>query len=281
MDDTLIYYGGSVKALGGGKVGGYLVLFTTADDPDIEREFFTKSTDFFLEDSPRALVIYDHGLDPTLKARRLGRGEMRIDDVGVWLEAQLALRDDYEKAIYAMAEAGKLGWSSGSIPHLVDRVRVKKSVEIKAWPIGEASLTPTPTEPRAAAFTLKSYREAKASDLFTNLIEGMAPAALPFADHAASVLAAVQSVVTRAESIQELRIKSGRVLSAANRERLMTLHGQMMTVAEHIKEMLDSTEMKPESGADEMMSKSADPALLYSLLAQFEQHKHARRRAGR
>lgn len=277
MDDTLIYYGGSVKALGGGKVGGYLVLFSGAADPDLSGEYFTKSTDFFLDaDQPRAVILYDHGLDPTLKARKLGRGDLKVDDVGVWLEAQLTLRDDYEKAIYAMAEAGKLGWSSGSAPHLVEREKIKKSVEIKSWPIVEASLTPQPVEPRTAAITLKSYREAKASDLFTSLIEGDAPAALPFVDHSEAVLAAVADVCNRAKSIQELRVKAGRVLNAANRQRLSALRSQLNDLSTEIQSLLDETEAKVAAETEE---KSASPEMLYSLLAQFEQHKHARRRA--
>jgi len=39
--DTIIYQGGAVKALDGGKVGGYLVLFSTDADPDLVGDFFT------------------------------------------------------------------------------------------------------------------------------------------------------------------------------------------------------------------------------------------------
>ena len=33
MEETLAFYGGAVKALGGGKVGGYLVLFSGPTTP--------------------------------------------------------------------------------------------------------------------------------------------------------------------------------------------------------------------------------------------------------
>lgn len=282
MDDgTALYFGSAVKAMGNGKVGGYLVLFSTDNDPDLTGEFFTKATDFYFdEDEPhRPVVLYDHGLDATLKTRKLGRGTVKVDDVGVWVEAQLALRDDYEKAVYAMAEAGKLGWSSGSASHMVTREKVKKSIEIKSWAIAEASLTPIPSEPRTSAITLKSYQEAKSSDesifnpispITPNSTEVDAPAALPFVDHSEAVLAAVRGVTTRAKSIQELRIKSGRVLSATNRERLGTLLGSLLTAAADIKALLDDTEVKPP--AEE--AKSADPEVIYGLLAQFEQHKY-------
>ena len=95
-----------------------------------------------------------------LGSRIIGHGELKeADEVGIWFEAQLELRDEYEKAIYEMAKAGKLGWSSGTAPHLVNRELTKsgKAYHIKAWPLGlDASLTPTPAEPRNHAQSIKS-----------------------------------------------------------------------------------------------------------------------------
>jgi phage head maturation protease len=153
--DTIIYQGGAVKALGEGKVGGYLVLFSTASDPDLVGDFFTPDTDFGSHKSTP--VLYQHGLDRTIKRRRLGTADLRTDDVGVWVEAQLALRDDYEREIYEMAQAGKLGWSSGTAAHLVERETSGKAQRLLAWPLGlDASLTPTPAEPRTRSVALKS-----------------------------------------------------------------------------------------------------------------------------
>ena len=278
MDDALIFFGDAVKALGGGRVGGHVVLFSTAADPDLTGDFFTKSTDFFLEEDSKAVILYDHGLDPTLKARKLGRGTLRVDDVGVWIEGQLNLRDEYEKAIYEMAEAGKLGWSSGSAPHLVERQPVKKSVEIKSWPIVEASLTPMPTEPRTAAITLKSYVEAKAAD--ADLAELSIPSeeapAATFAEQSEAVLAAVCGLSDRAKAIQELRLKSGRAISSARRARLGDLVIRLHDAAKDIASLLEEAEAKVEAAAE---PKSVDPAEIANLLAQFESYKFARLRA--
>lgn len=276
MDDALIYYGDAVKALGGGRVGGYLILFSTAADPDLSGDYFTKSTDFFFDEQPRAVVLYDHGLDPTLKARKLGRGALRIDDVGVWVEAQLELRDQYEKAVYAMAEAGKLGWSSGSVPHLVERTPVKKSAEIKSWPIVEASLTPMPIEPRTSAMTLKSYRDAKDIDALCDAapatpftFEGPVLAAMPFVEQLEAVLAAVGDVATRAKSIQEIRKadrKSGRAISAARRGRIGDLRTSLISLADELQTLLDEADEK-------MAEKSVLPDEIMRLLAEFEMHR--------
>src|SRR5690606_15841132 len=110
--DSLLCFGGQLKALGNGRVGGYLVRFGSAADTDLEGEFFTKDTDIGIDDwsAARTVVLYNHGLDPVLQRRRIGAGTLKQDEVGVWVEAQLALRDEYEKAIYHLAEQGKLGW---------------------------------------------------------------------------------------------------------------------------------------------------------------------------
>lgn len=157
MPDMMI--GDAVKALGSGKVGGYLVRFSTRRDPDLTGDYFTKSTDFDIDDPRLLTVYYQHGQDPVMKKKKLGKAQVWTDDVGVWVEAQLTLADEYDKAIYQMVEAGKLKWSSGSAPHLVEREATGKAAHIKTWPLVEATLTPTPAEPRAAARVIKGVRE--------------------------------------------------------------------------------------------------------------------------
>lgn len=160
--DTLIAWGGEVKALGDGKVGGYLVRFSSEDDPDLEGEYFTKDTDYGEAES--APVHYQHGMDTKIGKRRIGKARHKIDDFGVWAEAQLNLRDEYEKFIYAMAEKGKMGWSSGTANHLIERVPMKKATWIKSWPLGlDDTLTPVPAEPRNEAVPLKSWQPAELS----------------------------------------------------------------------------------------------------------------------
>ncbi len=153
---TAVAYGQEVKALGNGKIGGYLVLFSTDAAPDLTGDFFTRETDFGPHKS--SIALYQHGMDETLGRRVLDpAATMEVKDAGVWIEAQLALRDEYEQALYKLAEKGKLGWSSGTAAHLVERERVGKAYKITRWPLGlDASLTPTPAEPRTQATPLKA-----------------------------------------------------------------------------------------------------------------------------
>lgn len=169
MDDMLIAYGSEIKAVGNGRVEGYLVRFSTPKEPDLEGDFFSKETDFGIHE--RLPLYYHHGFDSRIKGRRIGAGNCSKDDIGIWFEAQMDMRDEYEKMIYSMVEAGKLGYSSGAIGHLVDREPMGKAYHIKCWPLGEASLTPTPAEPRNMVMPVKSLQEllgaAKVSDTIT------------------------------------------------------------------------------------------------------------------
>lgn len=155
--ESLIAYGSEIKALGDGKVGGYLIRFSTPEDPDLTGDFFSKDTEYGPNTNPP--LFYHHGMDGTLKTRMIGTGGWKIDDVGLWYEAQLAMRDEYEQMLYQMVEAGKMGYSSGALSHLVERESVGKAYWIKTWIIGEASLTPTPAEPRNSVMPLKSLGE--------------------------------------------------------------------------------------------------------------------------
>jgi phage head maturation protease len=139
-------YGGQIKALGSGRIGGYLVAFTNPQNPDLAGEYFDAQTFFDYADGDRFTFFYQHGADPVIGTRALGSATSHMDDVGIWVEGQLALRDKYERAIYELVEKGKLGFSSGALSYLIEYEEVGNGVRrIKSWPLGrDATLTPTP-----------------------------------------------------------------------------------------------------------------------------------------
>ena len=124
-------------------VGGYGVVF---GGRDLMGETFTKETDFMLDLVPSKLVMYGHGLQTEVKhvLGRVPADRIKVQDGGLWIEAQLERSKEYVAEILRLVEMGIMGWSSGSVSHLVD---VHNGV-IKTWPIVEFSLTPTPAEPR-------------------------------------------------------------------------------------------------------------------------------------
>jgi HK97 family phage major capsid protein/HK97 family phage prohead protease len=123
-------------------VAGYGVVF---GGRDLAGESFAADCDFQLDLVPRKPVFYDHTLQSELR-HEIGE-VLRIvpDEGGLWIEAQLDRRKHYVAQVLELVRQGALGYSSGSVPHLVRR----NGERIKAWPLVEVSLTPTPAEPRS------------------------------------------------------------------------------------------------------------------------------------
>jgi phage head maturation protease len=162
---TLVHWGGAVKALEGNRVAGYAVLFGGPDDADLSRlrDYFTPATDFGLHVTTKAAILYHHGVKPPIGGRELGVGELKADDVGIWIDGEMALRDEYERAIYEKVKEGKLGWSTGTASHRMDRKAVGGGVhEVLRWPLGlDCSLTPTPCDYRTQALSLKALIDSE------------------------------------------------------------------------------------------------------------------------
>ena len=159
-DETLIFGGGAIKALGDGKWEGPLILFTGPEQKDLSSDFFTDSTDYWLDFPARVPLLYGHGMDATIKKTRLGEGTAELEkrDAGVWMKGQMDLSDKYQSAIYSLMEQGRMGSSSGSSSHLVERKSVGDAYEMLSWPIVEASLTVEPCQPlNRAVMPLKSW----------------------------------------------------------------------------------------------------------------------------
>src|SRR3990167_17718 len=161
LDEEYIYPGDAVKAtsLDGGavKLGGYLIRFGDANNPDLAGDYFTKNTDF--GDAKQSDTWFNHRLPIRVKKHRSevkyteplsNKATLTIDDVGVFAEVVIEARNEYEKTIAELGLAAKLAWSSGTASHLVDRKAIKGGVwEITRWRLGlDASLTPTPAEYR-------------------------------------------------------------------------------------------------------------------------------------
>jgi phage head maturation protease len=144
-----------------GYVKGYLVRFGDTKTADLEGDYFTKSTDygFPMESGKRVPlnVYYHHGMDAQVGKKSIGTGYIKMDDTGLWYEAQLDLADEYGSMIAKLCKQGKMGFSSGAAAHLVERKSMGTAAEITRWPIAEASITPTPAEYRNSVKSLEEY----------------------------------------------------------------------------------------------------------------------------
>lgn len=157
------FFSPELKAKENGVVEGYLVRFGNPNDTDLEKDYFTKSTDFGFEfdngESHKLGLYYNHGMDKVLGTKKIGYGEVMMDDKGLWYSAQLNMADEYSKMIYDLAKKGQLGFSSGAASHMVEREMMGKAYEIKRWALAEASLTPTPAEYRNKAEAKRYFDE--------------------------------------------------------------------------------------------------------------------------
>ena len=92
-------------------------------------------------------ILWCHGKGPP-EAEPIGvlqSAERRED--GIWVEGALAARSRYLGAVQELLRRGALGWSVGSVAHLV---RMTGNTFTR-FPVVEATLTPVPAQPLALA----------------------------------------------------------------------------------------------------------------------------------
>lgn len=178
--ESLVYFGDSLKAIDdNGKIGGYLVRFSDGSKKDLSGEYFDSRTFLGQRDGDGVDTFFHHGQPIPVKSRlsKTAVSELaelqehvfapvktKRDTIGIFAETVLNMADEYEKAVFGLVKAGKLGWSSGAVGHLVKK---ESDGRITRWPIGEASITPTPCEPQNRAMTIKSFEAIK----FVSVVE--------------------------------------------------------------------------------------------------------------
>ncbi len=157
--DLLTVYSDAIKSDRLGSVKGYLVRFGSPDATDLEGDYFTPQTDFGFPikagERVPLNVYYHHGMDKFVGKKSIGTGYVKMDETGLWYEAQLDMADEYGSMIAKLCKQGKMGYSSGAAGHMVERKSVGKASEITRWCIAEASITPTPAEYRNSVKSLE------------------------------------------------------------------------------------------------------------------------------
>lgn len=186
MDEILVNFGGELKALDNGHFGGYLVKFSSPDNPDLEGDYFDSLTDFGIESGQKTPIYFHHRMPlPTRDDKyiviksKIGEGTLTIDENGVLIDAIIFNRERYEQDIIKAGRARKsdgrpyLGWSSGTAAHLCDKEKRGGANYIKFWQLGvDASVTPTPAEPVNDVLPLKSVNAIKFVELEELEFEG-------------------------------------------------------------------------------------------------------------
>lgn len=138
-------------------VANYIVMFGDPETRDLEHEYFSEKTN--LESSYTKTgflhVDWDHGLGKEIYDG-VGPGKndilgivkwesAKVDEMGVWVERVLNLRNSYMEYIEPLISAGMVGTSSKAIK---EGVKVTKDGFIEIWPLERDTLTVIPAEPR-------------------------------------------------------------------------------------------------------------------------------------
>jgi phage head maturation protease len=149
--ETLFCFGNDVKALDdNGKVGGYAIVYSNAEERDLDGEYFTSDTYLGPHNGDGADVLFQHGIPVKKGLEGLSRHifsapvKTKKDDIGIFAETVLNQHDAYEKAVLKLVKAGKIKWSTGSVDRVV---RKEKDGKITRWPVIEISMTHTPAQP--------------------------------------------------------------------------------------------------------------------------------------
>jgi HK97 family phage major capsid protein len=171
-EDIIIGLGSSLKALGDGRIGGHLVLWGSPEQRDFYNDYFTPETYLGPADGNGVDVTINHRIvlktgdqaaDNALKGlmvpifKRGGLKNVHRDDLGVFAEVMCNLSDQYDAMIYKLAGEGRLKFSAGASPHMIER---EDDGRLKMFVITEAALTPIPAEPRmvtSRVMPLKAY----------------------------------------------------------------------------------------------------------------------------
>ena len=122
---------------------------------DLDGDSFTSETDFHLDWFPQGRpILYHHGLDYMLKAKPIAK-ELKVTPTerGMWLSGQFDMSHEYITEVMTLLRDEALGFSSGSMPHLVMR---DPGGYIRSWPWIETSMTPVPSNPYGL-ITMKSH----------------------------------------------------------------------------------------------------------------------------
>lgn len=178
----------AIKSLGNRSIGGYGILYSDENHPDLEGDFFTPDTDFWFDRgiTPKAL-LFDHAMTPLpddirqamgmgitdkesiwIKALELSSDRPKKqyaigtvtkvvpDEFGIWVECILDEHNEYADYVLDLVNDGVMGYSSDSVGHLVQKeTRANGANWIKSWAMPLISATHHPAEPRLLLQTIK------------------------------------------------------------------------------------------------------------------------------
>lgn len=236
----------AVKSVESGIVAGLMIPYYGCFFPDgqnvkekgrdFQGQYFDDKSKVGLDLYTQRPVFYRHGLDPAVQRRAVGvvyTKSLRQTPAGIWGQAQLILSDAYRSEIDKLIAQGKIYFSSGAAPNLVEIDPL--TGHIKEWLFSEVSLTPTPANLLAGA-GLKDNQATTASAAWTS-------------QHLA-IAEFVKQLRDRQSELNELKVKEGRVLSSKVRGLLENAEREIRQALDAILELLNATQPTVETAKE-------------------------------
>ena len=163
----------AVKALGEKRIGGYGIIWGSANEKDLDGEYFTQDTQdlkaIFTAMGKIPLVVH-HAADDKVKTFVYGEVDvMEEDDTGLWWEGKIKEFEVYRKYVLPLLQRRAMFSSTGTLPAAKRRT---KSGQITRWPVAEMTTTWTPAEWRMLERPVAEIKAAyKAIDINCDLSE--------------------------------------------------------------------------------------------------------------
>jgi 2'-5' RNA ligase len=158
-------------------VGGYMMPWGSPVRRDLQLDYATPETKFYLDHYNKAPALFHHGKDPRIGRTILGhRDDARKDADGLWVQDWLDKSGKFWGMVKALLEKRALFYSPGAVPHLVERTPQR---QLKAYPIADDTFTPTPVlapllgAERSLDYVKSAYAEAGIELTFPAGLRGM------------------------------------------------------------------------------------------------------------
>lgn len=159
--DRVMRYYGMKSANGNAVVVGWALLFTAADDPDLDQQYFDQTTVLGLDYYENAPLWMEHGQDPRYGSAPIGRRVVtNVYSRGVWLEHELDAAHPLYDETLKRVERGELSYSTDTIGHYMRNGFDPNDGRLGIWFAAGCSLTDHPAEPALGAVTLTEFTHA-------------------------------------------------------------------------------------------------------------------------
>lgn len=142
-------------------VAGWGMLFTDAENPDLDQQFFDENTKLGLEFYRNAPLFWEHGNDPQYGVDPIGqRYNVTVYPRGLWVEHTLFPEHPRFEQTLSAVKSGLVSYSSDSMAHYVREGIDTETGRLGVWWLSGWSLVSSPAEPSLGVVTMKEFAHA-------------------------------------------------------------------------------------------------------------------------